>query len=259
MFFTNLFNLMEAGQILQLSIIRTADKLTVSVMPMGENINMAEKGISPVTMTGSAQALDEAFITNISNPVKKMHSLVVNSKQFEESANKSNSKNTAVKDTKKEINNLLKEAEDLEKVKKYAQAKEKYSRILEMDKTHTKARQKENEMKGHLLQKDIFAADQNNTHIEVVEDVKSPPSEVKPSSLSENKSETSNSNDPEDFFSNLMNLPTQQPTQDSSDIETIKQGDERQAPLSFDPNSEQYKMFLAFQEMMKKNNDQQTK
>ena len=84
--FTKLSEIMGEGCTLAITIAKTKNGMTVSVLPGNSLVKDAAKNkIAPLNISGSASELDEGFVNAIIQPVATTSKLFVDMKSFEES------------------------------------------------------------------------------------------------------------------------------------------------------------------------------
>ena len=167
--FTTLANLLKEGEILYITIMKTGETLTVTVLPKsGEIKDPAAEYLIPLNLKGTPAELDAGFLEAISTPVVQSTALLRNMAEYEKAAAKATQESKAEKDRQDTMNKQIKEAETLEKAGKLKEALAVYSKVLEQDKNNHKIRLKVNSLKARTMGcQDIFAsAQQTASHTE---------------------------------------------------------------------------------------------
>lgn len=135
MFFTQVYQMMTGGVDLTMVIRKSAEGLTVSVLPKsnGSLKDEAQNHIVPLTVSGTPQELDAGFLGTVARPVQKTCGLISNMQEFEKhadkaAANSKASKEQKSKETKEEkekrekYEKHMKKAEELITAKNYKEA-----------------------------------------------------------------------------------------------------------------------------------------
>lgn len=101
MFFTEIDKMMTESVDMTLVIRKGGGRMTVSALPRANGLkDDAQNRIIPLTMTGTAQELDEGFIPNISQPLSRASGLLSNMAEFEQQAEVAAANSKAVKEAK---------------------------------------------------------------------------------------------------------------------------------------------------------------
>lgn len=135
MFFTQVYQMMTEGVDLTIVIRKSAEGLTVSVLPKSNGTlkDEAQNHIIPLTVSGTPQELDTGFLGAVARPVQKTCGLISNMQEFEKQADKAAanskaSKEQKNKETKEEkekrekYEKHMKKAEELMTAKNYKEA-----------------------------------------------------------------------------------------------------------------------------------------
>lgn len=102
MFFTQVYQMMTEGVDLTIVIRKSAEGLTVSVLPKsnGSLKDEAQNHIIPLTVNGTPQELDAGFLGAVARPVQKASGLISNMQEFEKQADKAAANSKASKELK---------------------------------------------------------------------------------------------------------------------------------------------------------------
>lgn len=135
MFFTQVYQMMTEGVDLTIVIRKSAEGLTVSLLPKSNGTlkDEAQNHIIPLTVSGTPQELDTGFLGAVARPVQKTCGLISNMQEFEKQADKAAasskaSKEQKNKETKEEkekrekYEKHMKKAEELMTAKNYKEA-----------------------------------------------------------------------------------------------------------------------------------------
>lgn len=135
MFFTQVYQMMTQGVDLTMVIRKSAEGLTVSVLPKSNGTlkDEAQNHIVPLTVSGTPQELDAGFLGTVARPVQKTCGLISNMQEFEKQADKAAadskvSKEQKSKETKEEkekrekYEKHMKKAEELITAKNHKEA-----------------------------------------------------------------------------------------------------------------------------------------
>lgn len=82
--FQNLEQFLDKSD-LTMVISKNGDLISISVLPKLKSDKDEENLLRPITITGTAQQIDEGFIQALQQPMEKLNVLTVNAKVFEES------------------------------------------------------------------------------------------------------------------------------------------------------------------------------
>lgn len=155
--FTKIDERLSVGQSLTIEIYKTAENMTVSVLPKDKGVkDDAISKIKPILLTGTAEELDEGFIQAVSSPLQKATGLLQNLREFEKGVDNAEQNSKAGKEKAEKINKLIAAAEKLESEKKLPEAIAKYNEVLEIDPEHAKAKNKATDLEAQSKQGSLF-------------------------------------------------------------------------------------------------------
>ncbi len=122
-FFKEISGLIPEGTELTVTIKRVGNEMIVSVLPRVKDLkDEAAKKLVPLVVSGTPDELDKGFSAAISNPIQEATGLLVNMKDFEKSVGKAQGSSKIADANKKKYDQLVKNAEELEKSKKLKSA-----------------------------------------------------------------------------------------------------------------------------------------
>lgn len=136
-FFKSLSEMVSDGTDLNITVRKTGDELTVSLLPKAQKLeDKAQNKIRPLVLSGTPEELDNGFVAAITDSVSKSVGLLSNMADYEAS----------VKQAEKE-SKMKKEKEDREK--KEAEAnKKKFDKLMEKAESQIEAEDWTNAMKS---------------------------------------------------------------------------------------------------------------
>lgn len=131
--FKELASMLGENDTLNIIITRKGEKLIMSILPKVYKVkDDIQKKISPFTISGTPEELEEGFINAISSPIQKVTGLLTNTREFEKSAEKAtvsgnsksapDSKKKEEEERKTKYNEATKRADELEKAGKLREA-----------------------------------------------------------------------------------------------------------------------------------------
>lgn len=175
MFFTQINQMMSQGVDITLVIRKKEGQLTVCSMPKANGLNdEAQNHIIPLTITGTPEELDNAFLQMICQPIQKTSGLLANLSLFEKQAEKAASNSKAAKELKdkeakeskekkERFDKLMKSAGELEAAQKYSDAIAtlQHAKSFANDQSAKSVDEKLATLKGKLSQGSLFEMDTN--------------------------------------------------------------------------------------------------
>lgn len=164
MFFTGLSELMQEGQIVNLTLLKKGERLHVSVMPKVRDMpEAAVKKLIPLNVNGTPSELDQGFLEAVSRPVQERFGLITNADAFRENTKTAASRKapataaTASKDTKLTKNErMAADAEAYEKAGRWPEAYQIYKKASAADPANEKLKEKVMEVWGKMAQRPLF-------------------------------------------------------------------------------------------------------
>lgn len=164
MFFTGLSELMQEGQIVNLTLLKKGERLHVSVMPKVRDMpEAAVKKLIPLNVNGTPSELDQGFLEAVSRPVQERFGLITNADAFRENTKAAASRKapataaTASKDTKLTKNErMAADAEAHEKAGRWPEAYQIYKKASAADPANEKLKEKVMEVWGKMAQRPLF-------------------------------------------------------------------------------------------------------
>ncbi|MCC8154601.1 MAG: PRTRC system protein E [Tannerellaceae bacterium] len=157
MFFTELNNLLAAGQSVTITIHKTAVNMTVSVLPKDTRVkDPAVKNLKSFDVTATAEELDAEFLNELKKPLMKSTGLLSNLVQFEQGITDTEKNSKVGKEKEEKVKKLIEIAEALEQEKKKEEAFAKYKEVLEVDPHNHKVLKKTSELEKELKQPSLF-------------------------------------------------------------------------------------------------------
>lgn len=100
--FKDLEKLMGENSSLNITIAKSNEQITVSVIPKVASSDEATKKISPLVLKGTAEEMDDNFIDAISEPIEKTIGFLDNVVEYEKSLEEAKAKSKIEEDKKKE-------------------------------------------------------------------------------------------------------------------------------------------------------------
>jgi len=124
-FFQSLLPLLAGLDALQIAIAEKDGKLIVSVLPKASGVkDKAAAMITPLILTGTAEEMDQNFISTIQHPVEKVSGFYSTIKNFEQSMEEARKKSDMEKQKKEE------ERKAIEKEKKLVEENDKKAKEI---------------------------------------------------------------------------------------------------------------------------------
>lgn len=175
MFFTQINQMMDQGVDITLVIRKREGLLTVSSMPRANGLkDEAQNHIIPLTLTGTPEELDGAFLQTICQPIQKTSGLLANMSQFEQQADKAAANSKAAKELKEKeakeakekkdkFDKLMKSVGELEVSQKYSEAIStlQYAKTFATDQSLKSVDEKIAAIKGKMSQGSLFDMENN--------------------------------------------------------------------------------------------------
>jgi len=155
--FKEINEMIAAGQSVSIVIHKTDVNMTVTVLHHNNGIkDDAIKKIKPLSLTGTAEELDEDFLNQITKPLQLSGGIISNIEEYEAAAAAASGSTKAAKEVSDIIGKMIKDAEKLEADGKLSEALAEYKKVLEKEPKHSKASRKVDELTNSLSQTSFF-------------------------------------------------------------------------------------------------------
>ena len=177
-FFTELDPLLNGVDVV-LTIRKSGEQVTVSVLAKGDVKDKAAQNIPPFIISGTASEIDAAFFQTIKQPLQKTAGILTNMSEYEKSQEKADSESAAKKEEKAKAekekkqrkekhDKLVKKSAELEKDSKYREA---IGALNEAKKLSDKPETHDKKIKA-LVEKMNAGGLFSGTAVEAAEDIK---------------------------------------------------------------------------------------
>ncbi len=184
MFFTGLSELIQEGQIINLTLMKKGGRLLVSIMPKVRDMPDATVNkLIPLNVSGTPVELDQGFLPAVSHPVGERFGLLTNADAFSENtktavSNKSAVTATASKDAKPTKNErMIADADAHEKSGRWPEAYHLYKKASAADPGNEKLKEKVMEVWSKMAQRPLFGSGQDEEQVEPAETGSGPAAE----------------------------------------------------------------------------------
>ncbi|MBB4036592.1 PRTRC genetic system protein E [Dysgonomonas hofstadii] len=155
--FKEINEMIAAGQSVSITIHKTGVNMTVTVLHLDNGVkDDAVKKIKPLTLTGTAEELDEGFVSEITRPLQLSGGIISNIAEYEKGVEAAAGSTKAAKEVSDIIGKMIKDAEKYETDGKLSEALAEYKKVLEKEPKHSKASRKVDELTNSLSQTSLF-------------------------------------------------------------------------------------------------------
>lgn len=218
MFFTELYELMQDGQAMNLNLLRRGERLYISLLPKVENMPQAAARLAPLSVNGTPPELDAGFMELIALPVTERLGLLSNAEAFrketttarEKEPAKATSSRTVEAKAPTKSEKLIAQAGELERSGRLAEAYSVYKKLLTATPQDEMLKEKAEELWKKMSQRSLFGGEQKSAP--VTETGPSSPAGIPPETNAE--SYTDEDSDPcripeedtEDMFARLVHI-----------------------------------------------------
>jgi PRTRC genetic system protein E len=166
-FFSTIAPLLDNGDSVNINILKSGDKIIISVLPKSSNKEESMKSISPITLSGTSLEADNEFFNSVKGNMEQFKDFSMQAKAFASSMEKAKEESAmakAEKDAKKaskeKIDKLIIEAKTAEEAKDLDKLRAIYKSVEALDnksKHLAEITEMANKVKATQVQPDMFA------------------------------------------------------------------------------------------------------
>lgn len=113
--FKTLFESMDEGAMIDITIARKGDRLTVGLVPKANVKEQALKNLPMLTITGTAEELDEGYTQALKKPLESTKEVIDNTKDFEKELEDADAKTALKKKEDESVEKIMVKVGESEK------------------------------------------------------------------------------------------------------------------------------------------------